>query len=45
MEPGFPRTGTLFHADRIVDGGQFNRLCTAEYLFQKMEMTGDGADR
>jgi hypothetical protein len=45
MEPGFPRIGTLFHADRIVDGGQFNRLCTAEYLFQKMEMTGDGADR
>jgi hypothetical protein len=41
MEPGFPRTRRLFHADRVVEVGQFNRLCTAEYLFQKMDMAAE----
>jgi hypothetical protein len=41
MESGFPRTQALIHADRIVDSGQFNRLCTAEYLFQKADMDVD----
>ena len=38
MEPGFPRLGGLFHPEKLTDTGQFNRLCTAEYLFQKMDM-------
>lgn len=41
MESGFPRTQALIDADRIVDSGQFNRLCTAEYLFQKADMDVD----
>ena len=38
MESGFPRLGNLFHPEKLPDTGQFNRLCTAEYLFQKMDM-------
>ena len=38
MEPGFPRLGGLFHPGKLTDNGQFNRLCTAEYLFQKMDI-------
>ena len=41
MEPGFPRMGALFHADKLTDTGQFNRLCTVEYLFQKMDVATD----
>jgi hypothetical protein len=45
MEPGFPRTSALFHADKLTDTGQFNRLCTVEYLFQKMDMASDTPGR
>ena len=38
MESGFPRLGNLFHPEKLPDTGQFNRLCTAEYLLQKMDM-------
>lgn len=38
MAPGFPRTRLLFNAERMADTAQFNRLCTLEYLLQKMDM-------
>ena len=38
MKPGFPRSGALFNPARLTDPGQFNRLCTAEYLFQTMDL-------
>lgn len=41
MEPGFPRLGSLFRAEKLVDSGQFNRLCTVEYLFQKTDLALD----
>lgn len=38
MAPGFPRTRELLRPEKVVDVGQYNRLCTLEYLFQKMDI-------
>lgn len=43
MEPGFPRVARLFRPERLTDPGQFNRLCTLEYLCQKMDVAPEAA--
>ncbi len=38
MAPGCPRTSPIFRAGQMTNTAQFNRLCTVEYLFQKMDV-------
>jgi hypothetical protein len=45
MEPRFPRLSGLLRPEKLTDLGQFNRLCTAEYMFQKMDMALGDATR
>ena len=36
LDASFPYLRRFFHLERVCDAQQFNRICTLEYLFQKL---------